>query len=63
MVKKPFKDISKLFVMEDWKNCIENYEVSNFGSIRRKMNNGKYKIIGGSILNRGYRYFQLKLLH
>ena len=59
MVKKPFKEISKLFVMEDWKNCIENYEVSNFGNIRRKMNNGEYKIIGGSIQNRGYKYFQL----
>lgn len=45
--------------MEEFKNYIENYEVSNFGNVRRKMINGDYKIINGSITNRGYKYFQL----
>jgi hypothetical protein len=38
----------------------EDYEVSNFGNIRRKLKNGNYKEIKGSILNRGtgYIYFQ-----
>jgi len=48
--------------MEEYKNCFENYEVSNFGNIRRKLTNGEYKNIKGSILNRspGYLYFQIK---
>lgn len=50
--------------IEEWINCIEgeDYEISNFGNFRRKMNNGTYKIIGGSILNcgKGYKYFQMK---
>ena len=43
--------------MEEWKFAIENYEVSNFGNIRK---NGKS--IKGSITNRGggYKYFQLQ---
>lgn len=49
--------------IEEWINCIEgeDYEISNFGNCRRKMNNGIYKIINGSILNRGkgYKYFQI----
>jgi hypothetical protein len=47
--------------MEEYKNCVEDYEVSNFGNIRRKLKNGGYKMIKGSILNRGkgYLYFQL----
>lgn len=45
--------------MEEWKQtCVENYEISNFGNCRRKLLNG-YKVIKGSIMNRGYRYFQL----
>jgi len=45
--------------MEEWKCCFENYEISNLGNCRRKLISGDYKIIGGSILNRGYRYFQI----
>lgn len=45
--------------MEEWKQtCVENYEISNFGNCRRKLLNG-YKVIKGSIMNKGYRYFQL----
>ena len=46
--------------MEEYKNCFDDYEVSNFGNIRRKLKNGEYKIIKGSLLNRGkgYKYFQ-----
>lgn len=45
--------------MEIYVNCFENYEISNYGNIRRKMINGEYKTIKGSIMNKGYRYFQL----
>ena len=41
--------------MEEWKKCFEDYEISNFGNLRRDG-----VIINGSILNCGYRYFQLK---
>ncbi len=44
---------------EEYKHFIESYEVSNFGNVRRKMKNGMYRNINGSIQNRGYRYFQL----
>jgi len=47
---------------EEWKNCIEDYEISNFGNCRKKMKNGVYKNIKGSVLVEkagGYRYFQL----
>lgn len=45
--------------MEEWKNCFETYEVSNFGNVRRKLKNNNYQSIRGYIQNRGYRYFQL----
>jgi len=45
--------------MEEWKSCIEDYEISNFGNCRRKKKNGDYTSLEGSISNRGYRYFQL----
>jgi uncharacterized membrane protein len=45
--------------MEEFKNIFENYEVSNFGNVRRKCNNGTYKIINCSVLNTGYKYFQI----
>jgi hypothetical protein len=45
---------------EEWKICIENYEISNFGNCRRKLNSGLYVDVKGSVLNRGYRYFQIK---
>lgn len=44
---------------EEYRTCFEDYEISNFGNCRRKLKNGKYRIIKGSILNRGYRYFQI----
>jgi len=44
---------------EVWKNCLENYEVSNFGNIRRKLMNDGYKVVKCSISNRGYKYFQI----
>ena len=48
--------------MEIFKNCFENYEISNFGNVRRKLKNGSYRNINGSILNRGtgYKYFQIQ---
>ncbi len=45
---------------EIFKLCIETYEVSNFGNIRKKMKSGCYKEIKCSIQNRGYKYFQLQ---
>lgn len=45
--------------MEEWKSCIEDYEISNTGNIRRKLLKGGYKDVKGSINNRGYKYFQL----
>jgi hypothetical protein len=46
--------------MEEWKQCIEAYEVSNKGNIRKKLLNGVYININGSIMNTGYKYFQLQ---
>jgi DNA-directed RNA polymerase subunit RPC12/RpoP len=46
--------------MEEWKICFESYEISNFGNCRKLLNNNEYKIINGTIGNRGYRYFQIK---
>ena len=47
--------------MEEYKNCVYDYEISNFGNVRRKMKNGEYKDIKGSVLNsgKGYKYFQI----
>ena len=45
--------------MEEYKYFFENYQISNFGNCRRRMNDGTYKKIEGSINNRGYRYMQL----
>jgi hypothetical protein len=45
--------------MEEYRKCFEDYEISNFGNCRRELNDGSYKIIKGSIQNRGYRYFQV----
>lgn len=45
--------------MEEYKKCFEDYEISNFGNVRRMLKNGKYLYIKGSIQNRGYRYFQI----
>jgi hypothetical protein len=40
--------------MEEFKKCFEDYEISNFGNLRRNE-----VVIDGSINNRGYRYFQI----
>ena len=45
---------------EIYKAFFESYEVSNFGNVRKKLNTGEYKHIKGSIMNRGYKYIQLK---
>jgi hypothetical protein len=52
--------------MEEWKIAIEDYEVSNFGNCRKKLKNGTYKEIKGSLLttpsSKTYktRYFQIQ---
>lgn len=52
--------------MEEWKNVIETYEISNFGNCRKKLKNGTYKEIKGSVLStplsKTYKmkYFQLQ---
>ena len=48
--------------MEIYKNCFDNYEISNFGNVRRKLLCGIYKNITGSLLKRGggYKYFQVQ---
>jgi len=45
--------------MEEYKKCFEDYEISNFGNCRRLMKNGTYRNVKGSIMNKGYRYFQV----
>lgn len=45
---------------EQYKNIFDDYEVSNFGNLRRKLLTGDYKIINCSIMNRGYKYFQIR---
>lgn len=44
---------------EIYKNCIDKYEISNYGNVRRLLNNGEYKYLKCSISNRGYKYFQI----
>ncbi len=46
--------------MEEFKIIFEEYEVSNYGNVRKKLKNGDYKEVKGSVLNRGYRYFQIQ---
>ena len=54
--------------MEEWKVAVEDYEISNFGNCRRRMKNGQYRIIKGSLMstpaskNKVYqmRYFQIQ---
>ena len=48
-------------MVEVYKKCFENYEISNFGNCRKELKNGTYKIIKGSVNNRGYRYFQVQI--
>jgi len=44
---------------EEFRPCVETYEISNFGNCRRKRKDGTYKEIKGSIDN-GYRCLHLK---
>ena len=46
---------------EIYKSCFDDYEISNLGNLRKKLKSGEYKIVKGSILNRGggYKYFQI----
>jgi hypothetical protein len=46
--------------MEEYRTCFETYEISNYGNLRKKLFNGEYKSIKGSIQNRGYYYFQVQ---
>jgi len=52
--------------MEEWKIAIETYEISNFGNCRKKLKNGNYITINGSLQSTPasktikYRYFQLQ---
>lgn len=48
------------YTMEEWKQIVESYEISNYGNCRRKCLNGLYTEITGAIQNGGYRYFQLQ---
>jgi hypothetical protein len=45
---------------EEYKKCIEDYEISNVGNVRRLLKNGSYTILKCSIQNKGYKYFQIK---
>ena len=45
--------------MEEYKKFFEDYEISKLGNCRKKLKNGTYKELKGSINNRGYRYIQL----
>jgi hypothetical protein len=45
--------------MEEYKNAFDNYEISNFGNLRKKLITGKYKNVKGSISNKGYKYLQI----
>jgi hypothetical protein len=47
--------------MEEYKNVFDNYEISNFGNLRKKLITGKYKNVKGSILKTGggYKYLQI----
>ena len=47
---------------EEFRVCFENVEISNLGNCRRKLHNGNYIMLKGSILKQGggYRYLQLK---
>ena len=47
--------------MEEYKNIDECYEISNYGNCRRLLKNGDYRVIKGSIQNRGYRYYQIQI--
>lgn len=47
-------------VIEEYRQCFESYEISNLGNVRRKLANGDYIPIKGSLLRvgGGYLYFQ-----
>lgn len=44
---------------EEFRQCFENYEISNLGNCRKKTG-GSYRVIKGSMQNRGYLYFQVQ---
>lgn len=47
-------------LVEEWRSAIEDYEISNLGNVRKRVDDNKYKVIQGSIVQTGYRYFQLQ---
>jgi len=46
-------------MVEEFKKCVEDYEISNIGNVRRLLKNGVCRTINCSIQNRGYKYFQI----
>jgi hypothetical protein len=46
--------------MEEYKNCVESYQISNLGNIRKTKPDGSFIEIKGSVDSRGYKYFQLQ---
>ena len=45
--------------MEEWKQVVEAYEISNFGHCRR-FTNGKYKELKGSLMSSNNKTYKLK---
>ena len=45
---------------EEYIIFFENYEVSNFENIRKKLHTGIFTNLKRSIMNRGYRYIQVQ---
>jgi len=66
MVKIPYRENLIILVMEEWKVAFEAYEISNLGNCRRKLKDGSYKEIKGSLCSvpnsetYKMRYFQIK---
>ena len=48
-------------MIEEYRQAIRSYEVSNLGNVRRKLKNGNYKNVSGFIKDNGYRYLQITI--
>ena len=65
MVKIPYRESTIKLVMEEWRPAFEEYEISNLGNCRRKLKDGFYKEVKGSLCtvphSKTYkmRYFQI----
>ena len=63
MLKIPLKNkpiIWNIIKMEEWKEYLDVYEISNIGNVRRKLKSGEIKILKCST-NHGYKYFQTQM--